>query len=90
MQGPTFLACHRGLLPSGVTWGFQSTATGIAVKGIAADDVARVSLGKQTATVHDNVFFLTRAMKLSPLPKTFGTLVVAYRDGRPPTRVTMR
>lgn len=90
MQGPTFLTCHRGLLPAGITWGFQSTATGIAINGIAADDVARVSLGSRTATVHDNVFFLTRAMKLSPLPKTFGTLVVRYRDGRPPARVVIR
>jgi hypothetical protein len=90
VQGARFLTCHRGLLRQGVTYGFQSTATGIAVYGITADDVARVSLGKQTATVHDNVFFLTRTMKLSPLPKTFGTLTVIYRDGRPPARVALR
>jgi hypothetical protein len=90
VQGARFLTCHRGLLSQGVTYEFQSTGTGIAVYGVAADDVARVSLGKQTATVRDNVFFLTRAMKLSPLPKTFGTLTVTYRDRRPPARVALR
>lgn len=93
VQGPRFLTCHRGLLRSGITWGFRSTATGIAVYGIAADDIARVSLGSETATVHDNVFFLTRRMKLAStahLPKTFGTLVVSSRDGRAPARVPIR
>lgn len=93
VQGPRFLTCHRGLLRSGITWGFQSTATGIAVYGIAADDVDRVSLGSETATVRDNVFFLTRRMKLTStahLPKTFGTLAVSYRDGRVPARVPIR
>ena len=93
VQGPAFLTCHRGLLRSGITWGFQSTKTGIAVYGIAADGVARVSLGSQTATVRDNVFLLTRTMKLTStahLPKTFGTLTVSYRDGRPPARVVIR
>jgi hypothetical protein len=93
VAGPAFATCHRGLLRSDVTYTFQSTATGIAVYGIAADGVARVSLGSQTATIHDNVFFLTRPMKLTStahLPKTFGTLTVSYRDGRPPARVALR
>lgn len=93
VQGARFLTCHRGLLRSGITWGLQSTATGIDVYGIAADGVARVSLGSQTAAVHDNVFFLTRRMKLTStahLPKTFGMLTVSYRDGRAPARVPMR
>ncbi len=93
VQGPTFLTCHRGLLRSGVTYSFRSTSTGIAVFGIAADGVARVSLGSQTATVHDNVFFLTKPMKLTStahLPKTFGMLAVSYRDGRPQARVPIR
>lgn len=90
VQGPAFLTCHRGLLRSGITWGFQSTATGIHLTGIAADGVARVSLAGQTATVRDNVFVLSRTMKLNPLPKSFGTLTIAYRDGRPPVRVTIR
>jgi hypothetical protein len=90
VQGAHFLTCHRGLLRQGVTYGFQSSATGIAVYGLAADGVKSVSLGSHTATVHDNVFFLTRTVKLSPLPKTFGTLVVTYRDGRAPARVTLR
>jgi len=93
VQGPRFLTCHRGLLRQGVTYGFQSTSTGIAVYGIAADRVARVSLGSHAATVRDNVFILTRTLKLTStahLPKTFGTLVVTYRDGRPPARVPIR
>jgi hypothetical protein len=76
-------------LRQGVTYGFQSTATGIAVYGIAADDVARVSLGGRSATVRDNVFVLSRTMKLSPLPKTFGTLTVTYRGGRSPASVVI-
>jgi hypothetical protein len=90
VQGAHFLTCHRGLLRQGVTYGFQSTATGIDIYGIAADDVARVSLGGETATVRDNVFFLSRAMKLSPLPKTFGTLRITYRGGRPQASVVIR
>jgi hypothetical protein len=93
VQGPSFETCHRGLLRSGITWSFASTAAGIEVWGIAADGVARVSLGAQTATVRDNVFFLTRRMKLTStanLPKSFGTLVVTYRDGRPRVRVLIR
>lgn len=91
VQGAHFLTCHRGLLRQGITYGFQSTPTGIAVYGIAGDDVARVSLGGQTSVVRDNVFFLTRAMKLTAqLPKTFGTLRITYRDGRSPAAVVMR
>lgn len=90
IQGATFLTCHRGLLRSRITWGFQSTKAGIDIYGIAADDVARVSLGGVTAMLRDNVFVLSRAMKLSPLPKTFGTLTVTYRDGRPPAAVVIR
>ena len=89
VQGTRFLTCHRGLLRQGVTYGFQSTATGIAVYGIAADDVARVSLGGRSATVRGNVFVLSRTMKLNPLPKTFGTLTVTYRDGRSPASVVI-
>jgi hypothetical protein len=91
VQAPTFLTCHRGLLRAGILWMLHSTRTGIAVYGIAADDVARVSLGTRTATVHDNVFFLARRMELTRhLPKTFGTLVVSYRGHRPSARVTIR
>lgn len=90
VQGARFLTCHRGLLRQGVTYGFQSTATGITLYGIARDDVSRVSLGGQTATVRDNVFVLSRTMKLSPLPKTFGTLRITYRGGRPPASVVIR
>jgi hypothetical protein len=60
---------------------------------MTADRVARVSLGSQTATVRDNVFFLARTMKLTStahLPKSFGTLIVSYRDGRPRARVPVR
>jgi hypothetical protein len=91
VQGPAFQTCIRGLLRSGITWMFQSTATGIDVWGIAAGDVSRVVLGRRAATLDDNVFFVTRSMKLaSHLPKTFGTLIVSYRGSRPPERVVIR
>ena len=93
MQGPTFQTCHRGLLRSGVTYAFQATGQDVIVFGVAADDVARVSLGGRTATVHNNVFVLSHPLKLTSaahLPKTFGTLTVAYRDGRLPAQVPIR
>jgi hypothetical protein len=93
IQGPTFQTCHRGLLRTGVTYTFQVTDQYELVFGIAADDVTRVSLGARSVTVHDNVFVFSRPLKLTSaahLPKTFGTLTVSYRGGRPPARVAIR
>lgn len=91
IQGPEFQTCHRGLLRQGVTYSFSYTGDAIVVFGIAADDVGRVSLGATAVTVRDNVFLLSQRMKpAAHVPKTFGTLVVSYRDGRPPARVPIR
>jgi len=93
VQGAAFETCVRGLLRSGIAWMFQSTQTGIDVWGLAADDVSDVVLGRRTAALHDNVFFVSRPMTLTStahLPKTFGTLTVSYRDGRPAARVAIR
>ncbi|HVH50765.1 MAG TPA: hypothetical protein VM690_01345 [Gaiellaceae bacterium] len=93
IQGPTFQTCHRGLLRAGVTYGFQADGSNLLVFGVAADDVARVSLGGQVAAVHDNVFILSRPLKLTStahLPKTFGTLTVWYRNGGGQARVSIR
>lgn len=91
LQGQEFQTCHRGLLREGVTYSFSYTGDVIVVFGMAADDVKRVSLGAQTTAVHENVFLLSLPMKpAAHVPKTFGTLVVSYRDGRPPARVALR
>ncbi|MGH3026866.1 MAG: hypothetical protein ACRDLR_10495, partial [Gaiellaceae bacterium] len=64
----------------------------IDVWGFAADEVRRVTLGGRTATLRDNVFYVFQPLKLTStarLPKTLGTLVVTYRDGRPAARVAI-
>jgi hypothetical protein len=91
MQGPTFQTCHAGLLRQGVTYSFAYYGDVLVVFGVAADDVARVSIGGRTAAVHDNAFTLSRPMKRAAhVPKTFGVLGIVYRDSRPPARVVIR
>ena len=91
MQGDTFETCHRGLLRAGITYAFQVTDETLLVFGIASDAVRRVSLMGRAVTVRDNVFILSQSVHLAPghVPKTFGTLTVTYRDGRPARHVPL-
>ncbi len=96
MQASSFETCHRGLLAQGITWNLYSTQAGLTVVGLAADGVARVTLTygttQHTATLHDNVFYVTRPLTLTSaqhLPP-LGRLVVSYRDpSRPPAQVAV-
>jgi hypothetical protein len=96
VQGPRFETCHRGLLRQAVTWSFYSTATGLDVVGVAADDVRSVTLiwggGRRRAQLARNVFFVRRpfaATSVAHLPP-LGRLAITYRDGRRPTTVELR
>ncbi|HEY3921242.1 MAG TPA: hypothetical protein VGL76_03915 [Gaiellaceae bacterium] len=92
VQATRFQTCVRGLLRAGVVWMFQSAYNGIDIWGLAANNVSHLRLGSKSATLRDNVFFVFRPMKLTStahLPKTFGTLLVTYRDGRAPARVVI-
>ena len=95
MQASTFRRCHRGLLDQGITWNFYSTPTGLRVVGIAADDVAGVTLSYGTThrpvTVHDNVFYVTRPLVLTSTRRLppLGRLTVSYRDPSRPSTQTI-
>lgn len=104
-QGTGFATCHRGLLSQRVTYDYYSTSTGLAVVGIAADDVATVTLHwgshSRAARLRDNVFYVARPLTLppaSPLSPPAGTslpppgkLVISYRDrSHPAATVVLR
>jgi len=89
VRAPASETCHHGLLPQGITYSFSSDGAALVLLGLAADDVARVTLGRTTVAVHDNVFTVSRTTKPGVSSSMFGTLVVTYRDGRPPARVAI-
>jgi len=95
-QGQRFETCDRGLLPSGISWHFESVGHGVDVVGIAADDVSGVVLeyGKteQRASLRDNIYFVHRPASFTRGEHSFrlGTLTISYRDGRPKTGVPLR
>jgi hypothetical protein len=86
VQLPNARTCHRGLLRQRVTWSFYTTNPGLEVVGVAADDVARVTLAfagrTRSAVLRDNVFTVSRPLTVAStqLPP-LGRLLVRYRDG---------
>jgi hypothetical protein len=91
------MGCMDGLTREGIYWrlGSGSANSGLSIFGLATSRVARIDLlyGQTTkrADLADGAFTVERPFTFHrPLPKSFGRLVVHYRDGRPPATVVLK
>jgi hypothetical protein len=81
--------------PSGISWSAESDGEGPFFVGLASNEVASVELvsadGKQATTLMDNLFWLDWSVSFTPnsLHRLASRFVVTYKDGRPPTTVSL-
>jgi hypothetical protein len=87
--------CAGGFLPTGIAWNLGNEGSyGVLIVGFAARGVAKVDLayGSTRVPAHlvSGVFTVDRPFAFpGRMPKSFGRLVVHYRDGRPPASVKL-